>query len=76
MPFRLQIAPRCARWKGARQMPGRPAFLPGIAMHSGRGGYPRNASIMPGNLFMFHYRVFAAVSWGGRMLELKLSETF
>ncbi len=39
-----------------RQMPGRSAYLPGIAMFSGRSGYPRNASIMPGNLFMFHYR--------------------
>jgi len=60
-PRGLQISGRGARRNGARQMPGRRASLPGIAMHSGRDGYPRNASIMPGNLFMFHYRVFAAV---------------
>jgi hypothetical protein len=72
--LRLQIGQGGA----ARQMPGRPAFLPGTAMHSGRVGYPRNASIMPGNLFMFHYRVFAAVWWGWPIPDLnflKHSET-
>jgi hypothetical protein len=56
--LRRQIGPRGTPWNAARQMPGRPAFLPGTAMYSGRSGYRQNASIMPGNSFMFHYRPY------------------
>ncbi len=51
-------------------MPGRPAFLPGIAMCSGRSRYTRNAIIMPGNSFMFHYRSLRLrMVWDCRELE-------
>jgi hypothetical protein len=75
-PFRQQNGRRSARLNSTRQMPGRHAFLPGIATCSGRNGYPRKASIMPGNLFMFHYRVFAAPSGDSWTPKMKLSETF